>query len=153
MLKKFDLMGLSPEISICGRSTYQSYTGFILTVLFIILAVLAFAAFGRDIFENKEATTQYNRDTDPNPYHLLDRNFTIMFAVADNNIIPFTDVLRKFHFYVQTGNTNSSRQIDENTPTLQYTSYDMVPCTSVYVNPAALPSTVLELQHYWCFRN
>jgi hypothetical protein len=54
IIKNIDFIGPKPQLFINGTTLIQSWSGGLLTIKAIILSILAFVAFGRDLFERKD---------------------------------------------------------------------------------------------------
>lgn len=153
-LKVIDIFGIPVRLNIQKNNSYTSFTGGLFTILIIILSSLAFAAFGRDLFEKKQPSILYQKSLNANPYFLVTKNFTMMFALVDNDSNPLTDVERKFNIYLQLGNTNSSRlQPGQSGTTLRFTDYEMERCKPKNLKPEAEKFLVTSVENYWCLRD
>jgi hypothetical protein len=53
IFKKLDFIAPEVKLSVMGYESYKSVTGGFFSVLLGILSILAFSAFGRDIFQKK----------------------------------------------------------------------------------------------------
>jgi hypothetical protein len=100
-LKLFDRFGPAVKLKIKGNDSYKSMFGFSLTLLYAILAVLSFIAFGRDIVEKKLPSITFNKEiTTEAEFNLTSENYFVAFYNQfDNSDVE--DFERKFHMYMQ----------------------------------------------------
>jgi hypothetical protein len=61
MLAMIDVLGPECKVRIKNKDKYKSNTGGVLTIIFIILSILAFFAFGRDIYEKQSPVVTFNK--------------------------------------------------------------------------------------------
>ncbi len=78
-----------------------------------MLSVLAFVAFGRDIFEHKEPTILFSKISTDNSTYLFDENFVMMwgiyyFSQPGQSALQIQEQEKKFKFMLQTINMDSS---------------------------------------------
>lgn len=98
-LIKFDFMSPKVGFTINKNETYKTYIGFSLTIVYLLLTILAFVAFGRDLFERRRPSVVYNKDlTKASIYRFNSSN--IIFTLYDGNSQePITNIEQKLFFY------------------------------------------------------
>jgi hypothetical protein len=112
MLKSIDLFGIPVVMSVRDSSSYKSFMGGLLTIFMIFLGIMAFVAFGRDLIEKKVPTVLGQKSLNTAPYFMVDKNFTMMFALLDKDSFALPDQDRTFKITLQAGNVNQSRNND-----------------------------------------
>jgi hypothetical protein len=100
-LKILDKFGPAVKIKIKGSDSYKTSFGLALTIIYAILGVLTFVAFGRDIIEKKLPSVTFNREiTTEAEFNLTSENYFVAFYNQfDNSDVE--DFERKFHIYMQ----------------------------------------------------
>jgi hypothetical protein len=108
LLKRIDIMGPECKIKIQKNDKYKTKTGGVLTLFFFVLVILAFVAFGRDLFEKKVPSVTFNRlMADETSYLLTDENFA--FTIWNQiDQTPIKDFDRKFYMYLNVFNNKNS---------------------------------------------
>jgi hypothetical protein len=99
-LIKLDAMSPSISFKVNKNDSFKSVIGLILTLVYISLIILAFIAFGRDIFEKRNPRVTYNKQILENSfYKLTSENMVItVYQQADHKEILEFD--RKFVIYL-----------------------------------------------------
>lgn len=87
-ISKFDLIGKTPDINVQGRSTFNTFTGGILSILIFILTILTSFYFSREIWEKKNP--KVNRSIVPNPLPgdiIIGDEWDFFFGLQFNNTL------------------------------------------------------------------
>jgi hypothetical protein len=152
IFKNLDIIAPEIKLNVLGLESFKSTSGGILSIILAILSVLAFCEFGRDIIEKKSPIIQLNSKDNPDRvYHYNSDNFTIMFAVTDNNNwSPIKEVSRKMKLYFNIRNTNATNNSGATGSNLIDINHDLVPCTNEIVDPDVLPNLITDISYYWC---
>jgi len=150
--KNLDIIAPEIKLNVLRQESLKSTSGGILSIILAILSILAFCAFGRDIIEKKSPIIQLNtKDNQDRVYHYSSDNFTIMFAVTDNNNwSPIKEVSRKMKLYFNIRNTNATNNSGANASNLIDINHDLVPCSKEIVDPDVLPNLITDISFYWC---
>lgn len=152
MVKYCDFIGPELKILINGNPRFKSEIGGFFTIMLLILIILAFCAFGRDIIEKKNPQIQMNTKLNTDRTFDYDsNNFTIMFAITDNiNLLPIYNIERKMKLYFNVRNTNATKVVNSSETTLIDVNHDLIPCNSSYVLPGAMNNLIVDVSNYWC---
>lgn len=152
IVKNCDLIGPELKILINGNQRFKSKIGGIFTLIWLILIILAFCAFGRDIIEKKNPLIQMNSKVNLDRIFNYDSNkFTIMFAITDNvKLLPINNIQRKMKLYFNVRNTNATKSVNSSETTLLDINYDLIPCNSSFVLPGAIDNLIVDVSNYWC---
>jgi len=99
-LKLIDILGPECKIKIQSNDTYKTQTGGLLTLLFIVLGVLAFVAFGRDIIEKKLPRVNFNKVMDNGTILTLTHDNFAFTVINQADSKPVPEFERKFVPYL-----------------------------------------------------
>src|SRR5438552_3583717 len=113
MLESIDVLGPEVKIMLGKNSEYKSKVGGTMTILLVILAALAFVAFGRDLFQKKLPVIVKNTIYDPQPNYTINNETIFMFTFVDNNNGPL-EIPKMFNAYFQTGCAHPQYLVDGN---------------------------------------
>jgi hypothetical protein len=97
--KTVDFLGPEVSIKVKEKNTLSSNSGGILSLTVIILSVLAFIGFGRDLIEKKQPQVTSKKEVDQN-ITMTFKDDSIIFAIMDQvTLQEIPDFDRKIYFY------------------------------------------------------
>jgi len=144
--KDIDLLGIEPKFTIDRKESFKTNIGSTLTILYVLLAILVFVAFGRDIIEKKNPTILFTKKQNENASFVIDNKFVLMFAIVDNiNARPLPDQEKMFNFYMTTINMDTKREGG-----LIVTNYPMERCRLENIPTDVSKYNLTALTNYWC---
>jgi hypothetical protein len=123
LLKSIDIIGPSPYIFINKTNRYKSTLGGFFTLILSILAILAFFAFGLDVFSKEKPEVLLTRQFDNYPVQNYNETMFLLSPVFRGSV-PIQDLDRKLKLTFQYADTDGSRN---GTKTF-YTIKNMVRC-------------------------
>ena len=129
MIKRIDILSRQNIMRLKGYTSFKSNFGAILTTIYLILCVLAFIAFGGDIFYKSNPSivfsNQYNNDTIFNWHEDM-----VMFNLqTDNKIFSLDEVNKIFEIRVYYSDNNASL-IDQGKQYVR-TEYKPINCVNI----------------------
>jgi hypothetical protein len=152
VMQSLDIIGPEIKIQIDKNDSFKSICGFLSTILLIILSILAFVGFGRDIFENQDPSTMFNKEVAPNSarYTLNTSEFTFMWTIADlqNNIKPGDGYFTSYFI----GQETSPQILKETGNSLKETYYQFEKCSEKRILDDKVKQKLnADITKYYCF--
>jgi hypothetical protein len=147
-LLKLDFLGPKPTLFIDKHERYRTASGGLLSKILGILTILCFIGFGMDLFLRKKPSTLLTKIYDSYPKVEYNR-FKFLLAPAYNGPRKMNDIKRKLSFTYTYHQADSTLDV----PCVNYTYYDMVPCTEINFfekNPEFKLSTLVPKEDYYC---
>jgi hypothetical protein len=147
-LLKLDFLGPKPTLYIDKHERYRTASGGLMSIILGILTILCFIGFGMDLFQRKKPSTLLTKIYDSYPKVEYNR-FKFLLAPAYNGPRKMNDIKRKLSFTYTYHQADSTLDV----PCVNYTYYDMVPCTEINFfekNPEFKLSTLVPKEDYYC---
>lgn len=140
-----DILSTKPRLYIDGSSRYKTVSGCVLSVLVAILSLLAFVAFGQDLFARSSPSSLTTREYSPTSKVF---GQDIFFAVAPGftGNIPVQNGEKKLMYKLRHGDADTKRN------STIVTWVDMVPCsTTTRAYKYNLTQNVrVPFEYYYC---
>ena len=104
MLKKIDIFGSLPSLNVVGKTSYQTYFGTLLTVIFLIIILVVTVFFSSDLIlrRNPSVISSEVLRSEKILYSLTNQNFYLAWTIEDDNGSKISDseTFMFPHFYV-----------------------------------------------------
>jgi hypothetical protein len=145
--KSLDLLGPDVKLTIQGHSSYKTFIGGVLTILLVMLSILAFFAFGMDIIQKREPSILYTKYLNKSSTYNVNESFVMMFAIVDQLGVPLLDQEKKFDFYLDAIQINTTSNSDQKLISRRFQLRKCDP--SIYPKEVS-EYTLVNISNYWC---
>lgn len=153
VFREADIFGIENRLKMNKNFRFKTNDGTFLSFILLALSILAFVAFGRDLFEKKVPTVIYSKEVYNKTYVEFNSSnvFMIGFILLSNST-PVYDFDKKYNVYLEQHHNDPAR-VDQGLSLSVVTRIPLEKCQENRINNNIKSILVVPLQNYYCLKN